>query len=146
MDIIWNYGGWILTPLHVIVCLILIAVVLLQHGKGTDWAGVFGGGGTQTAFGPRGVENTLSRLTKIAAVVFMVTSLSLSLIQSRAAKGAGAFSDLPPESAKPKASPSPAASPAGGSDAGAAGSGVVTVPAAALPEAPAPSPVASPGP
>ena len=85
----------ILTLLHVLVCLILILVVLLQTGKGADIAGVFGGGGTQTAFGPRGVENTLSRLTKYAAVIFMVTSITLSLIKSK--EVGGKFGDVPTE-------------------------------------------------
>ena len=73
MDFLVRYGSYFLTPMHICVCLVLVAVVLLQTGKGADWAGVFGGAGTQTAFGPRGVENTLTRLTKIAAVVFMVS-------------------------------------------------------------------------
>ena len=67
--------------LHVIACLFLIAVVLLQQGKGQDLASAFGGGGTQTAFGPRGSATVLSRATTILAGVFMVTSLGLSLMQ-----------------------------------------------------------------
>jgi preprotein translocase subunit SecG len=68
------------TALHVIVCLILILVVLLQSGKGADLAGAFGGGATQTAFGSRGPASFLSKLTTVAAVLFMVTCLSLSLM------------------------------------------------------------------
>lgn len=67
--------------LHIVACLFLIAVVLLQQGKGQDLASAFGGGGTQTAFGPRGSATVLSRATTILAGVFMVTSLSLSLIR-----------------------------------------------------------------
>ncbi len=66
---------------HVVACLFLIAVVLLQQGKGQDLASAFGGGGTQTAFGPRGSATVLSRATTILAGVFMVTSLALSLIR-----------------------------------------------------------------
>ncbi|MDI9612227.1 MAG: preprotein translocase subunit SecG [Acidobacteriota bacterium] len=68
--------------LHVLVCLVLVLVVLLQSGKGADLAGAFGGGATQTAFGSRGPASFLSRMTTIAAVVFMVTSISLSLMSS----------------------------------------------------------------
>ncbi len=69
---------YILLLLHVIVCVIVILVVLLQSGKSADLAGAFGGGGTQTAFGSRGPASFLSKLTTIAAVVFMITSISLS--------------------------------------------------------------------
>ncbi len=71
---------YLVTALHVIVCLILILVVLLQSGKGADLAGAFGGGATQTAFGSRGPASFLSKLTTVAAVLFMVTCLSLSLM------------------------------------------------------------------
>jgi preprotein translocase subunit SecG len=66
--------------LHVIVSVILVLVVLLQSGKGADLAGAFGGGATQTAFGSRGPASFLSKITTIAAVVFMLTSLGLSMI------------------------------------------------------------------
>ena len=67
--------------LHVMACLFLIGVVLLQQGKGQDLASAFGGGGTQTAFGPRGSANVLSRATTILAGLFMVTSLALSMLR-----------------------------------------------------------------
>jgi preprotein translocase subunit SecG len=73
---------WAITTLHVIVCIILVLVVLLQSGKGADLAGAFGGGATQTAFGSRGPANFLSKMTTIAAVIFMLTSLGLSMISS----------------------------------------------------------------
>jgi preprotein translocase subunit SecG len=69
--------------LHVIVCVILVLVVLLQSGKGADLAGAFGGGATQTAFGSRGPASFLSKMTTIAAVVFMLTSISLSMIATK---------------------------------------------------------------
>ena len=69
---------------HVIACLFLIAVVLLQQGKGQDLASAFGGGGTQTAFGPRGSATVLSRATTILAGLFVVTSLALSIVRPRA--------------------------------------------------------------
>ncbi len=71
---------YLVTTLHVLVCIILILVVLLQSGKGADLAGAFGGGATQTAFGSRGPASFLSKMTTVAAVIFMVTSISLSTI------------------------------------------------------------------
>ncbi|MBM3788146.1 MAG: preprotein translocase subunit SecG [Acidobacteria bacterium] len=79
----------ILTIVHVIVCLFLVVVVLLQSGKAADLAGAFGGMGSQTVFGPRGAATALSRATTIAAVLFMVTSLGLSVIATRGGGGAG---------------------------------------------------------
>jgi preprotein translocase subunit SecG len=71
-----------IVTLHVIVCVVLILVVLLQSGKGADLAGAFGGGGTQTAFGSRGPASFLTRMTTVAAVVFMITSITLSGVGS----------------------------------------------------------------
>ena len=73
---------------HVIVCFFLIGVVLLQQGKSADLAGTFGGQGSQTAFGPRAAANLLTRLTGWAAAVFMITSLSLTVLYLRST-GAG---------------------------------------------------------
>lgn len=87
--------------LHIIACLFLIAVVLLQQGKGQDLASAFGGGGTQTAFGPRGSANVLTRATTILAGLFMVTSLALTVLRP----GSSSVLDRIPEAA---ASPSPA--------------------------------------
>ena len=72
-----------LTLVHVVVCLFLIIVVLLQSGKAADLAGAFGGMGSQTAFGPRGAATMLSKATTIAAVLFMVTSIWLGIQRSR---------------------------------------------------------------
>jgi preprotein translocase subunit SecG len=69
--------------LHIIVCLFLIGVVLLQSSEGADIAGAFGGQGSQTAFGPRGAATALSKATTVAAVLFMLTSISLSVMHSR---------------------------------------------------------------
>jgi preprotein translocase subunit SecG len=73
-----------LVIIHVIVCLFLIGVVLLQQGKSADLAGAFGGQGSQTAFGPRGAANLLTKLTTYSAIVFMVTSIGLTILLSRA--------------------------------------------------------------
>jgi len=72
---------YLIVFVHIVACLFLIAVVLLQQGKGQDLASAFGGGGTQTAFGPRGSATVLSRATTILAGVFMITSLTLSLLR-----------------------------------------------------------------
>jgi preprotein translocase subunit SecG len=77
----------LLTVVHVIVCLFLVVVVLLQSGKAADLAGAFGGMGSQTVFGPRGSATVLSKATTIAAALFMVTSLSLSILATRAGSG-----------------------------------------------------------
>src|ERR1700684_2950861 len=75
--------GWRYTPvlvtLHVVVCLVLIIVIMLQSGNAADLAGAFGGAGSQTAFGPRGAATFLSRATTWCAIVFMMTSLTLSV-------------------------------------------------------------------
>ena len=71
--------------LHVVVCLFLVIVVLLQSGKAADLAGAFGGMGSQTAFGPRGSATLLSKATTVSAVLFMLTSLSLSILATRGA-------------------------------------------------------------
>jgi preprotein translocase subunit SecG len=73
----------LLILLHIAVALFLIAVVLLQTGKRADLAGAFGGGGSQTAFGTRGAANALTKMTTAAAVVFMLTSIALSIVSSR---------------------------------------------------------------
>src|SRR5580658_5659880 len=69
--------------IHIVVCLFLIIVILLQSGKAADLAGAFGGMGSQTAFGPRGSATLLSRVTTASAAIFMVTSLTLSILATR---------------------------------------------------------------
>ncbi len=73
----------LLVIVHVVVCLFLIGVVLLQQGKSADLASAFGGQGTQTAFGPRGTANLFTRLTTWSAVLFMLTSIGLTILLSR---------------------------------------------------------------
>jgi preprotein translocase subunit SecG len=73
----------LLTVIHVVVCLFLIIVVLLQSGKSADIAAAFGGMGSQTAFGPRGAATVLSKATTWAAVIFMLTSITLSIFASK---------------------------------------------------------------
>ncbi len=70
----------VLTLLHVTVCIFLVAVVLLQRGKGAEIGAVFGSGASSTVFGSRGAGNLLTKLTTGSAIIFMLTSLSLSYI------------------------------------------------------------------
>jgi preprotein translocase subunit SecG len=102
--------GWrfyiALVILHVVVCLVLIGVILLQSGQAADIAGAFGGSGSQTAFGPRGAATVLSRATTWCAVMFMFTSMALAVHVSTASGGAGRsileqFSKPAPKSAAP---------------------------------------------
>ena len=68
----------LVTTLHILTCLALIAIVLLQHGKGADIGVQLGGGSSQTVFGARGAGSFLTKLTTGAAIVFMVTSFFLA--------------------------------------------------------------------
>jgi preprotein translocase subunit SecG len=92
------------------VCIILVLVVLLQSGKGADLAGAFGGGATQTAFGSRGPASFLSKMTTIAAVVFMITSISLSMVSNKKEASKSILETTTQESAQP-AKKEPAAPP-----------------------------------
>ena len=72
-----------LTTLHVTVCIVLIAVVLLQRGKGSDIGAALGGGGSNTVFGSRGAGNFLTKMTTVCAIIFMTTSLSLAYLATQ---------------------------------------------------------------
>jgi preprotein translocase subunit SecG len=73
----------LITFIHVVVCLFIIIVVLLQSGQSGDVAAAFGGMGSQTAFGPRGATTILSKATTWSVVIFMFTSITLSIAASR---------------------------------------------------------------
>ena len=103
-----------LTIIHVLVCIFLIIVVLLQSGKAADLAGAFGGMGSQTAFGPRGSATLLSKATTVSAVIFMITSLSLSILATRGAGSASTVLDKAKQ-------PAPASAPAKPGQPGSAG-------------------------
>ena len=90
----------LLVTLHVMVCLALIVVVLLQSGKGAEMGASFGASGSQSVFGAGGGNTFMSKLTTYAAVIFMLTSLSLAFIS-----GKGGGSSI--MSKAPKAKPAP---------------------------------------
>ncbi len=108
IGLIWV--GWrisfILVTLHVVVCFVLVIVIMLQSGSAADLAGAFGGAGSQTAFGPRGAATFLSRATTWCAIVFMMTSLTLSV--KRAPSEAAGIGSILEETQHPATSPKPA--------------------------------------
>ena len=87
--------------LHVVVCVFLIGVVLVQQGRSADLAGAFGGQGSQTAFGPRAAANVLTRLTTWAAVIFMLTSLTLTVLYARGNHARSVLGDQPTHQTTP---------------------------------------------
>ncbi|OGB94280.1 MAG: preprotein translocase subunit SecG [candidate division NC10 bacterium RIFCSPLOWO2_02_FULL_66_22] len=103
--------------LHLLVTLGLILIVLLQSGKGADIGAAFGGGSSQTVFGGRGAATFLSKLTSALAILFMLTSLTLTILASQRGTSTVVGED------RPKPSPSAPAAPA------------PTTPAPAAPEA-----------
>jgi len=93
---------YLVVILHIIVSLFLIGVVLLQQGKSADLAGAFGGQGSQTAFGPRGAANLLTKLTTYSAIFFMLTSIGLTILLSRASGDHSVLSGTPSSHTLPK--------------------------------------------
>jgi preprotein translocase subunit SecG len=98
----------LLTIVHVIVCIFLVLVVLLQQGKSADWSGAFGGGSSQVAFGQRGSATLLTKATTAAAILFMVMSLTLAIMAGRT----GSNSVIPADATGNPPAPAPAAAPA----------------------------------
>lgn len=101
----FKFAGWLLTGFFVINCLVLIIVVLLQSGKAADLAGAFGGAGSQTAFGPRGAANVLSKATTWCAIMFMLCAMALVLRTDRSVvQGGSVLQNVSqPKPAAPKA-------------------------------------------
>ena len=127
-----NIAYYLVLFLHVVACIFLIGVVLLQQGKSQDLASAFGGGGTQTAFGPRGSANVLSRATTVLAAGFMVTSLALSMLRPHESSILDRVNGPSPSPAASAPAAVPAASAAPVTTAPA-----TTVPASTLPASPA---------
>jgi preprotein translocase subunit SecG len=127
--------GWkvyfMLVTLHIIICALLIVVIMLQSGEAADLAGAFGGAGSQTAFGPRGAATFLSKATTWCAIMFMLTSMALTMHQNSAVGSTGSsvlqqFSKTSKSAPAVPAPASPASAPA-------------PAPAIPAPAAPAPS-------
>ena len=118
----------IVIVIQVVTALIIIGLVLLQHGKGADMGAAFGSGASGSLFGASGSSNFLSRSTGIAAAAFFVATLALSFLSSRPAgsSGAGVMDQLPATPATPAAPAQNSANPAN-------------------PANPAPAPVQAPG-
>ena len=94
----------LLVILYVLVCLFLVMVVLLQQGKGADLAGAFGGGGSQTSFGPRGGTNIMHRMTTGAFILFVLLCLTLTILsgKQRTSVMEDVATTAPVESSQPK--------------------------------------------
>jgi preprotein translocase subunit SecG len=130
----------VIISIHILACLMLIGIVLLQQGKGADMGAVFGGS-SSTVFGSGGAGNFLTRLTAGCAIVFMLTSLSLTYIGARGVTSTVFDSALPepPPLEAPAASEPGAAAPAPAPQAESAAAEVAPAaePAAEAPPAPA---------
>lgn len=85
----------LLLVFHIILCFVMIAVVLLHRGKGAELGPAFGGGSSQTLFGPRGAATFLNKLATIVAVLFMLSSFFLTYITTRTKS---VISDVPVQS------------------------------------------------
>ena len=98
----------ILTIIHIMVCIFLVSIVLLQHGKGADIGATFGGGG-ESLFGTEGPVPIMNKITTAVAVLFMVTSISLAYISAHSTTSSvmGDYSPAPIEQAAPVAEPLP---------------------------------------
>src|SRR5437773_3846283 len=105
----FRFAGWLLSSFFVLNCLVLIVVVLLQSGKAADLAGAFGGAGSQTAFGPRGAANVLSKATTWCAVMFMLCAFAMVL---RTDKAVGQGNSILERVSRPAPKPAPATTPA----------------------------------
>src|SRR3977135_790837 len=130
----FRFAGWLLTAFFILNCLVLICVVLLQSGKAADLAGAFGGAGSQTAFGPRGAANVLSKATTWCAVMFMLCAMALVLRTDRAVEQGGSVLQKVSQPAKPAPAPkvpptAPISTPASG------GQPPITQPPAQVPPA-----------
>ena len=96
----WLY--YLITTVHILVCFFIIIVVLLQSGKSGDISAAFGGQGSQTAFGPRGTATALSRLTTWCAIIFMITSITLTVSVTKSHPSSATEKFQTPQKSTPK--------------------------------------------
>jgi preprotein translocase subunit SecG len=107
-----------LSVVHLFIAVILVVVVLLQSGKGADIGAAFGGGSSQTVFGGRGAATFLSKLTLVAAILFMVSSIMLTIFSDRRGSSSVITEErvkqiVPAPVSPPAGTPAPPTSPAG---------------------------------
>ncbi|HEX4648333.1 MAG TPA: preprotein translocase subunit SecG [Steroidobacteraceae bacterium] len=134
---------WILTSVQLFSAVAIIGLVLLQRGKGAEAGAGFGAGASGTVFGARGATTALSRATAVLAAIFMINSLALAYMGTRAAEAPKTILEEAGSQKTPAPAPAraPAAPPAStGSAAG------TTPPATTVPAAPASTPAPSPAP
>lgn len=101
---------YLVVTIHVLVCLLIIAVVLLQAGKGADIGSAFGGSGSQAVFGSMGTPTVLGKATGVVAALFMITSFGLSMMSHHRAQSIMPASG-PAAPATPAAPSAPAVTP-----------------------------------
>ena len=120
---------YVIIGLYVLVCLMLSLVILLQQGRGGDIANAFGGSSSQAAFGARSGATVLTKATAVAAVLFMVFALTLSIIGQRGTSSvvSGTPAPAPSTARKPVIPPATSTAPA-------------AAPAATTPRPPTPAP------
>ncbi len=99
----------LLISLHILVCLALIAIVLLQGGKGADIGASFGAGSSQTVFGAAGGQSFLGKLTTGAAIIFMLTSLTLAYFYGQPGASSIMPTTVAPQTSTPAAPSAPPA-------------------------------------
>src|SRR5690242_1869655 len=110
ISVAYRFAPWLLTVFFILNCFVLVIVVLLQSGKAADLAGAFGGAGSQTAFGPRGAANVLSKATTWCAVMFMLCAFAMTLRTDEGVKqGGSVLQNVSKPAPKPAA---PATTPA----------------------------------
>ncbi len=98
--------GLALAIVHILVCLLLIMIVLLQTGKGADMGAAFGGGSSQTLFGSAGPAGFFTKITTGVAIIFMVTSIGLAYMYSHRT-GSSAVKETRPQKSAPAEPPTP---------------------------------------
>jgi preprotein translocase subunit SecG len=125
---------YVIIGLYVLVCVILSMVILLQQGRGGDIASAFGGSSSQAAFGARAGATLLTKATSVAAVLFMLFALALSIIGQRGTSSVVSGTPAPPPSTSKPLVPAPSATPA-------APASAATTPAPSTTPAPATAPV-----
>lgn len=124
----------VLLVIHVLLAIGLVALVLIQHGKGADAGAAFGSGASSTVFGSRGAASFLSRATAILATLFFVVSLALAILANRQTDSASVTELAAPAAEQGRTSetadvPAPASEAGAGAPAGGSGADVPAPPA-----------------